>query len=609
MNRILITEACFPASQISNLITRYKADVFSLDGHIQGATLETPLAVNSINRVWTDAYRLAQNWYVLGGKDITAYEGISFGKIIEIGMWYYLRSVLEKIETIKRLLDAVSPDEIYLATFDNRTIEQIIIAMIGPGVRITNISPPFRSRLNGWRDIEFIRDRLKQWEVDRYARWLAVEFGEVIGQVSTSSRLTSRRMQSDIKVLGLLEQPGDYLADSILPVLSLFSESAVLLMDHRHTVKVCQAGVSPLYFSEYVLRHLGSFPKYWKIFADRWTSSQHLLSSSFQCNGLHLWPIVSRRLHRVFQYKFPAIGVESEAAREILVRHRVKSLLLTSDAHHGERLFTLIANQLDIPSLVIQHGATLDEWGYVPLYATRFAAWGNSSRQWLIENGVPSEKIVVTGSPRSDQFVCRNPSMSREDFCSRMSIPVSDCLILWVVDPIPEIKNTVILQRLIGVIRALPWAHLIIRPHPGSPQVSWLTDIVTGQERVLVSSAVKENLYDLLSIVDMVIIQCSTVGIEAMLFGKPVLIFEPVPITETNVLYDNTEAVVRVTTDEQLHQVVEELYQIKREQYIDHYGYYGYARNEFIKQYFCALDGKSAQRIAKALSELMGEYS
>lgn len=605
MNRILITEARFPVSQISNLLTLHKADVFSLNGHIQGSTLEIPLAANLINRIWTDAYHLAQNWYVLGGKDITAYEGISFGKIIEIGMWYYLRSVLEKIETIKRLLDAVSPDEIYLATFDNRTIEQIIIAVTGSRVRITNISPPFRSRLNGWRDIEFIRSRLKQGEVDRYARWLAVEVRKVIGRVSPFSRLTNRRMQSNIKVLGLLEQPGNYLADSILPVLSLFSESAVLLMDHRHAGKVRQAGVSPLYFSEYVLRHLGSLPKYRKIFADRWTGAQNLLSSSFQCNGLYLWPIVSKRLYRVFRYKFPAIGVESEAAREILVRYRVKSLLLTSDAHHGERLFTLIANQLDIPSLVIQHGATLDEWGYVPLYATRFAAWGNSSRQWLIEKGVPSEKIVVTGSPRSDQFVCRNLSMSREDFCSQMSIPISDWLILWVVDPIPETKNRVILQRLIGVIRALPWAHLIIRPHPGSPQVSWLTDIVTGQERVLVSS-VEENLYDLLSIVDMVIIQCSTVGIEAMLFDKPVLIFEPGPIAETNVLYENTEAVVRVTTDEQLHQVVEELYLIKRGQHIDSYGY---ARNEFIKQYLYALDGKSAQRIAKALSELMDEYS
>lgn len=596
MRRIIITETRFPASRLSSLIAGHTADVVSLDGCADMPVSGTTLALSTIDiqKIWANAYHLAQSWYVLEGKDVTEYEGISFGKILEVEMWYYWRSVLERIETLKHIFDCTSPEEIYLATFDNYTIKQMIVNLLGPGVEIKIIPPPLKSRLIAWQDAEFIRDRLKQWEVDRYARFLALG-------LKRDKQRTGVRVQGNIEVLGLLEQPGEYLADSILPVLSFFPKGAVLLMDHRHQDKVSRTQQTILYFSDFVLKHLGSFPRYGRIFTERWNIFKDLFSESLSNDMLELWPIAKKRLYKVFRRKFPLVGVEIEAARELFLKYRVTSLLLTSDAHHGGRLFTLVANQLGVPSLVVQHGVTLGEWGYVPLYATRFAAWGSISKQWLIERGVPPERIIVTGSPRLDRLNKQELLESREEHLGRFGIPASGYSLLWAMDPIPPAYNARILEQLVQVVTVLPWLYLVIRPHPGTPQMSWIDRIVEEQARTMLCSP-KENLYEVLNAVDGIIIQESTVGLEAMALNKPVIVFQPdANATLLDALYPD-KVVIKTKTAEELSRVVRQLYRIKVEGGADQYAR---ARHEFIRQYLYALDGRSTQRVAEALSQLM----
>uniref|UniRef100_UPI0004DF6B81 Wzz/FepE/Etk N-terminal domain-containing protein n=1 Tax=Chloroflexus sp. MS-G TaxID=1521187 RepID=UPI0004DF6B81 len=258
--------------------------------------------------------------------------------------------------------------------------------------------------------------------------------------------------------------------------------------------------------------------------------------------------------------KLPLVAVEVDGARQLLIERKVKSLLLASDAHHGERLFTLVANQLGIPSLVVQHGATLDDFGYVPLYATRFAAWGEISKQWLIARGVSPERIVITGSPRLDHLADNKKfGLTREDFCSQLSLPPSGLWVLWAMDPITKQENAAILKVLLDVVNRIEWCYLIIRPHPGSPQTAWISRFVNSQKHVVISSP-EYPLYEILKAVDAVIIQDSTVGLEAMALDKPVIVLYPKgkPIGE---LYIQSGAVNVVTCVDELQHTLEHLYQ------------------------------------------------
>jgi len=597
MKRVIITESRFPTLQIKKLTTRIVAEVLSLDGSCNGLTINIPeLNIERIYSTWNDAYYLAQNWYLVDGRDTTEYKGISLGKIIEIEMWYCWQSILEKVEILRQIIHESAPDEICLATFDNTVLKQIVHALVGGDIRATSISPPWVQRLAAWRDFDFMRQRLKEQEMDRLMRLLALWRKQ-----KRLFKFKQKQNMGELDVLALLEQPGAYLADSILPVLSLFPNSAVLLMDPRHQDKAYQAGREVLYFSDNLVGCIGDFLPLRRSFVERWKKYRDLLSSSIQWNGLNLWPVVSERLQRIFRRKLPLVAIEVDGARQLLIERKVKSLLLASDAHHGSRLFTLVANQLGIPSLVVQHGATIGDFGYVPLYATRFAAWGEISKQWLIAKGVSPERIVITGSPRLDHLADNKKFvLTREDFCSRFSLSPSGFWVLWAMDPITKQENTTILKVLLDVVSRIEWCYLIIRPHPGSPQIDWISRLVNSQKRVVISSP-EYPLYEVLKVVDAVIIQDSTVGLEAMALDKPVIVLYPMgkPMSE---LYIQTGAVITATCADELQRILEKLYygQMSVEMLLA-----ASARHNFVRSYLFKVDGQSAQRVAEAVNALL----
>ena len=595
MKRVIITESRFPTLQIEKLVTRSAAEVLSLDGSDNElARNVAKFNIDRIRSIWDYAYYLAQNWYLVNGKDMTEYKDISLGKVIEIEMWYYLRSILEKVAIFRQIIDEIAPNEIYLATFDNTVLKQIVGVLAGRNIRVVTVSPSIIQRLAAWGDFDFMRQRLKDQEMDRFVRLLALWWKQI-----KLFKFKQNQNIAELDVLALLEQPGAYLADSVLPVLSFFPNSAVLLMDPRHQSRACQTGREVLYFSDNLVGHVGDFFRLRRSFVEKWEKYRDLLSSSIRWNGLNLWPVVSERFQRIFRQKLPLVAIEVDGARQLLIERKVRSLLLASDAHHGGRLFTLVANQLGIPSLVVQHGATLEDFGYVPLYATRFAAWGEISKQWLIARGVSPERIVITGSPRLDHLADNKKfGLTREDFCSLLLLPPSGFWVLWTMDPIIEQENATILKILLDVIKRIEWCYLVIRPHPGSPKTGWISRFVDSQKRVVVSSP-GYPLYEILKAVDAVIIQDSTVGLEAMALDKPVILLYP-----SSKLYTQSGAVVEVTNADELQLEIEKLY---RDRVLTERDSLAAARYNFVRSYLLNIDGQSTRRVAEAIAALLTE--
>jgi hypothetical protein len=65
-----------------------------------------------------------------------------------------------------------------------------------------------------------------------------------------------------------------------------------------------------------------------------------------------------------------------------------------------------------IRTLIMQHGAPnhFSLHAFVPFEADYFAAWGDFSKEILCANGVPQERIVITGAPEFDALIPLRPS-------------------------------------------------------------------------------------------------------------------------------------------------------------------------------------------------------
>ncbi|MBX3054990.1 MAG: CDP-glycerol glycerophosphotransferase family protein [Anaerolineae bacterium] len=603
MKRIIIANNHFQANEVNKWANYLHANIYNLDSSRgEGdSTIESFLTTDDIWSIWEQAYKFTQEWYTVLNKDYTLYQDISIGKILEIELWYYWRDLFEQIEALKRVLDLTKPDEIYLATSKNKQIAQLLQGFWQTEAHIKCLQPSFASRVKNRRkmDMETVRQHLKEKHIDRYVRLFALIFSKF--------RYGSRRTPYDknnpvIDVLALLEQPAAYLADSVFPVLEFFPSAGILLLDPRHQQRAVRSNREVIYQTDFLWQHIYCFRQTQKLFLDRYRAYQAYLPQALQYKGKYLGAMAKDKVQHLFKWVFPLVAIEIAGAQQLFIERAINSLLLVTDAHHGGRLYTLVANQLGVPSLVIQHGATMGEWGYVPLYATKFAAWGEMSAKWMVDQGVAHDRLVITGQPRLDALVNTPLTLTREVLCTRLNLKMNEFWLLWAMDPIPKSANDRVLQILLEALEHLSWCHLIIRPHPGIQQLTWISDKVHERERVVVSS-VQEPLYNMLNIVDAVIIQGSTVGIEAMAFDKPVLVLQERD-SAIDPLYAQSSAVAKVTNATELCQVLADIYHYQQFEGTDPYAF---GRQELVHHYLFEVDGQSAKRVAEAMIALRNE--
>ena len=81
-----------------------------------------------------------------------------------------------------------------------------------------------------------------------------------------------------------------------------------------------------------------------------------------------------------------------------------RMVVVDEDATPQNRILVLAARELDIPTLIVQHGMFGVKSAFIPMVADHIAVWGEESRKKLIEWGVPDSKITVTGNPKYDKL-------------------------------------------------------------------------------------------------------------------------------------------------------------------------------------------------------------
>ncbi|RME24397.1 MAG: hypothetical protein D6800_08765, partial [Candidatus Zixiibacteriota bacterium] len=169
-------------------------------------------------------------------------------------------------------------------------------------------------------------------------------------------------------------------------------------------------------------------------------------------------------LERIISGYIPRCILDLCRVRHFLTRTQPDSVVLASDSHRFARLFVLLSRRLSIPTVVIQHGATVSKHAYVPVYADRICVWGGISRDWFIANGVPEEKIVITGSPRADRIHEYAVELRRR----YVSLAGRRKRVVIATQPVGREQNERFMRTVIdGLSAAGPEVDIILKLHPG----------------------------------------------------------------------------------------------------------------------------------------------
>lgn len=240
----------------------------------------------------------------------------------------------------------------------------------------------------------------------------------------------------------------------------------------------------------------------------------------------HLFPNFKNLFNWFFKVSLPHIVPQVVLARHILKKHRPALVISPDTADSRTRAYTVLCQLMGIPCMDIQFGLAGDEaieWRF--LAADRVAIWGETSKEAILKQKVPIERIAITGSPRHDCLV--NLSLSEvQKKRAMLGVPEKSALIVLASTYCFKTRDNYADPK---ILRAMQHAifeaadrtsniFLIIKPHPVEDGRE--TQVLLGKSPNVLFVDGSSDIRELITVCDAFISFGSTTTIDALIAHK-----------------------------------------------------------------------------------------
>lgn len=274
------------------------------------------------------------------------------------------------------------------------------------------------------------------------------------------------------------------------------------------------------------------YSKKFKLF---WNNSQ-IFEKFFQIEGSSFWDVIQDTLVKSYDAKlFNFISI-IQTIKILFETMNIRCIVSLNDVGETEKAF-LEFNKNKIPSIVLEHGfierdsqtKIYDKKEYLQ-FRDKLGVWGISKKKFMIdEYNIDSSKIIVTGSPRHDDF-----------FNSRLvKKPSKEIIVLLAPNPITQIsglsnsdleskfENTI--RKIILILKEFKNIKPIVKLHasqlPHNKKIKSLINQIDSNIPVYQSTPVIDtiNNSDIVIVVSSESFGTSTMLLESMILGRPTM--------------------------------------------------------------------------------------
>jgi len=318
-------------------------------------------------------------------------------------------------------------------------------------------------------------------------------------------------------------------------------------------------------------------------------------------------PAFKRELSYLFWRELKRLIPQVAVAQHIISEHKPRLIVSADDADQRCRIYSLLGKSYNTRSLLIQQGLTgrhYPEWHF--LSADAVASMGELSRVDMIKQDVSSEAVVVTGHPGFDKLLDEKYT-SRVNLRSELGVLSHQHMLLFASQPYyvgsfssPEIRALMI-REIISAITSNSNVKLIVKPHP-QDNIKELKSIIKKSKNVILLN----QKYDISSLViacDLLVTFFSTVALQALYAGKPVLNVA-FPGSYNSTLFIESGATWVARSTQEIKELIKLLTGENKKQIIENQRE---AREKFIRDYAYLSDGLATMRIGKLILELIGK--
>jgi len=310
-----------------------------------------------------------------------------------------------------------------------------------------------------------------------------------------------------------------------------------LTFDKKVEVVALALSTAKNYFSRYDIRFktLNDYKKiimdkksehFGAMLADRW----HMDSSGLTYEESILYLGVSMRDLVAMVGEAKAFRLLEEKGRqcflpmstmEKVINKENPDLIMTTNAPRMERAATLVGNKIGIPTINLHDDLGFKKRDYI-LSADKISVMSKITKDNLIEQGHDPDKISINGQPAFDTIEEELNNFDSDRIRKENGISNYPCLVLGTSMVGEKGKIMDITPLVCDTIEALDKKYqLIIKPHPSEDVNAYKDFASTRTSKPIVISDI--NIRELLFISEALITFHSTIMIESVLMGKPLI--------------------------------------------------------------------------------------
>ncbi len=523
---------------------------------------------------------LTRNWY----ENITP-----LGEFVEFDLQIFLLKRVKNLAIFSKCVSKYRPSKVLC--FDNTGQLWPVVEFYGKitGISVSRDDIPQQS-LGSWEEKRTIKSWLVHQLTQRFLDPL------VLGWV-----VLSRQYQSsvwiDVKLLSQLEG-----IENQFTVLPCIMEKGL-----RVRLGLLKKGkgyfaLRNKYRSDILRLSRNRFHVLWKRF-DHDPASR----SFFSFRGINFYQSVRDEMRAIFLFDFPRI--QSNIRR---VQNKAKQLfswgvVLRNESRELEKSCVVAAKGTSVRSVVFQHGVFAIPIPDRKIQCDVSAVWGLFGCRYLQEQKRFHSECIITGNPEYDCLApgSRDGFFRRKELCRQLALdPDFPILVLASQRAHPfssrktEDEQIQMVSAMVKALQQIPNAQLVVKIHPFENErpIRYLARNFTQKSRVRI---VKEiELFSLLASSDAVITYNSTVGLSAMVLGKPVLVVNLTGYPDT-VPYVSTGSALGVYREEEMTAAIEELLRggEKVKEMLE-------SQKKFVEDYTFKTDGRAKERFFELLAGL-----
>jgi len=512
------------------------------------------------------------------------YNSTNLWFLSELGFWYMFKDVIKDIKIIKYIIETEMPDRIYVprAGIVNDTVSVSSDAKISyfKDDRVYGILN--KTAVSCTKYALSLVTLVRHADIGRFRRVSNVEnpsepkvilFGneQRIGNMSISW-LNELKNATDTLALGSKNEWGKIYKDNSIPY-KVFKD-----YESKTMRKV-------------VDNKRNELKNIWKKLI-----KDETFKDSWKYEGVNIWRSLELGLTYYFLYKFVDIVRYAEIVKEVIRTENPDVVVTIDDRSPFGKTVNVVSGSLGVPTLIIQHGIVADHPIYGPICSDKMAVFGDAFKDALVKRGVNPEDIVVTGQPRFDVLV--NTKYDKKWIYEKLDINKEKGLIVFASTDLSDDEREMTVRELFIAMQQFPDKQLIIKPHPSDDGVMFVELVRKFNSDAIV---VHDYLYELLSACDVLITTWSTVGLEAMILDKPIIVINLMNRPDMT-SYVESGAAVEVNKPGTLSGIIEQiLYDDATIQRIKE------GRDQYVSDYTFMSDGKASERVTKLIREMIVE--